>query len=994
MEQIIESPTVQPPQTRPTVTLGLDAAKRWRGIYRDERIHAAVVGFPGCGKSRFLLSLAIQDVKEGYGVLLMDPHGDLAKLFLSHIPKERWKDVVYIDPTTARKYGKVVKINFLEVKDAKDRDVVARCFMESLEKIYTKHWGPRLDMILMNAIYALLDAGNTNLSNLYSVVADEQFRETLLQRVGDEKIRSFWENEYKRMPKDASSSVLTKIYRIVQERIVAPMFDCVKSTIDFREAMDSGKIIVVNLSEGEITSDVANFLGSLILSRIYLAGMSREDTPEEKRKPFYVYVDEAYRFVSLSIRDILQSLRKYKVFMTLSSQYLGQYPKEIANSIPHLCDTIICFTVGEETARALEEFFRPSLTYTDIVQLPRYTMAVSTVVGGVRECQILRSVDLGQGPVNIEELIKFSLERYGEDVDYARYGGVPSTWGLPHPTEVGLATPLEWILLVKLYRLLEEELGRGMVSIGSVPAIEQEELIQLLKDEFGVSEAEVLKSLNLLSYHGYVAMRTRVYDCNAIAIPKEPKTLLTPVPCSDCGEPTTRPFRLRNGTYMCKICLGKAIARGEKTVYDVAEPPIDPRDVRPDNVIRIRKTATFYSLTPMARAKFFDRAPRAARGGGPEHAAGIGAIVWGFLKHYFYFEVDVGEEPVRRAQDGSEEYVVKRLPDIIFWPVARTKEGKLNPRLWDTGHAFVVEVEINPVKSKKRVQSNLEKCRKWGKPVIFATTRPEWANQLVELLHNDFQQEVVLDNTGFFGGAYNPKAVSVLFVDPETRTRCFLAPQTPLPVRGETSVETERAPRQEEGASAGSAATEQYAPEKIDHESLEQLIGALSRDGWKFHAGEQDTIYAEKGNLRVKVGSLTSLKPLFQKLNVVLAEGIANDAKPTPLAKVEERVAGHKEPEPGEEDESREEAIAKPEGRKPARWKAEPPAEDGAVEKMKKYAELQYNFRVRKRGDRLYLECYKWSEEKKKVDYKQIGPLTEGLKKKIKELGIEVKGLD
>ena len=280
--------------------------------------------------SRFLLSLALQDVRRGRGLLLIDPHGDLVKLFLTHVPRERWNDVIYVDPLTARDYGKVVKINFLECKDPRDRDIVARCFMESLEKIYARFWGPRLDMILMNAIYTLLDSGDTNLSHLYNVIADETFREDRLQRVSDSRVRAFWESEFKKMPKDASGAALTKIYRIVQERIVAPMFECAKSGVDFREAMDKGKIVIVNLSEGAITSDVANFLGSLILSRVYLAGMSREDVPERERKPFYVYVDEAYRFVSDSIRDILQSLRKYRVYMTLASQYLGQYSKEIA----------------------------------------------------------------------------------------------------------------------------------------------------------------------------------------------------------------------------------------------------------------------------------------------------------------------------------------------------------------------------------------------------------------------------------------------------------------------------------------------------------------------------------------------------------------------------------------------------------------------------------------------------------------------------------------
>ncbi|MCL1969884.1 MAG: type IV secretory system conjugative DNA transfer family protein, partial [Candidatus Bathyarchaeota archaeon] len=134
------------------------------------------------------------------------------------------------------------------------------------------------------------------------------------------------------MPKDASVAVLTKLYRLVQERIIVPMFMAEKSGIDFRAVMDERKIVIVDLSEGKVTTDIANFLGSLILSAVYNAGMSREDTPEADRNPFFVYVDEAYCYTTKSIPEVLQSLRKFKVFMTLASQYLTQYRKDIQDA--------------------------------------------------------------------------------------------------------------------------------------------------------------------------------------------------------------------------------------------------------------------------------------------------------------------------------------------------------------------------------------------------------------------------------------------------------------------------------------------------------------------------------------------------------------------------------------------------------------------------------------------------------------------------------------
>ena len=395
------------------VILGVD-----RGIYKEERRHIAVFGFPGTGKSTLLLHLIKQNIEEGEGLLVIDPHGDLIMKALTHIPRSIWDRVVYIDPLTAydRRYGRVVQINFLQYREESGRDLIARTIMDALQKIYRRFWGPRLDMIMLNALYLLLEASHPkppSFTRIYDVLSDEEYRRILLRRCMDRRVVRFWNEEFKKMPKEATATVMTKIYRIVQEKGIAPIFNCERSSIDFREAMDRGLLIFVNLSEGRVTSDLANFLGSLILAQVYLAAMSREDSPEEKRRPFYVYIDEAYRFTTQSIKDILQSLRKYRVFMTLASQFLGQYDRETAQSIPSLCDTIICFTVGKETAKTLEEFYAPGLTYKDLMMLPRYHFAVSTPVRDERLWQILRCIDHGYGQADLSEIVKYSLDRYG-----------------------------------------------------------------------------------------------------------------------------------------------------------------------------------------------------------------------------------------------------------------------------------------------------------------------------------------------------------------------------------------------------------------------------------------------------------------------------------------------------------------------------------------------------------------------------------------------------
>ena len=1055
VQQTIQRATVQPVQPkRPVLTLGVDEEGRPRGVFVDERVHMAVVGFPGVGKSRLLLSLAVQDVRRGRGLLIIDPHGDLVKLFLTHVPRERWDDVIYIDPTTARDYGRVVKINFLEVRDPKDRDIVARCFMESLEKIYARFWGPRLDMILMNAIYTLLDSGDTNLSHLYNVIADETFREDCLQRVGDERVKAFWENEFRKMPRDASGAALTKIYRIVQERIVAPMFECEKSGFDFRKAMDEGKIIVVNLSEGAITSDVANFLGSLILSRVYLAGMSREDTPEEKRVPFYVYIDEAYRFVSDSIRDILQSLRKYRVYMTLASQYLGQYKKEIAESIPHLCDAIITFSAGEETAKKLQEFYKPFLNYSDLTHLPKFTFAASAVVGGKRECQILRSIDLGRGPNNPDEVIAYSLQKeWAEPVDMSRYAGVPAAGELDHPTGRGFKNPLMWAIALKLYRLYVENRGRGMASQGSMPAMERGELLEAMHREFGVQPAQVDAALNHLVYVGYVRYREKPYVWDALAVPVEACWQPKPQLCCKCDELTHRPYYLKGGKFICKLCLEKMLYTGGYAPEDVVEPRLDADKIRADRPVQRRTVKRFFYLTTRGINEV-EQIPTGRRGGGPEHTLLIAKLQELLWDNYCWVRVDEGEEAPKRAEGGKGEYETKKMPDITVVPLTRDPDGKWNPRYWDNAHAFTVEVEIDPIKHRQRVVNNLVKNKGFGKPVIFATTRERWANGLVDILHNELKEDVVFDCTGFFGGLWDNTKVSVLYFNPETGERVFLTNNQLLPIQEEplqkeeatqqqkTTQETkgkteEKAEEKAEGAEAkaevkaekeaGGAeekaevkAGELAAEEKVEEpekqpagvvatvkaEDVRHLYSVFTQDPWRLVKREtadgKIVLVAEAkaagGVVTVALGPYEEHEKALKLLRIEPAfrPYMAERKVPAEAAKPDE---GLPKPSPQAPEASPGLEVSEPTARPREGGAAEARVTRGTVdeaeeetpeEKLRRCAEQQWIFTLKKRRNRFALYARRWNKEKKDYDHIYIGMWDEKLEKLAESLGLKI----
>jgi len=958
--------------------LGVDRLGDGYGVYESDRIHTAVFGFPGTGKTTLLLSLILQHIRRDEGFMVIDPHGDLAKRVLTHIPKEKWSRVVYVDPLTAfdKNYGMVVQINFLEYKGWLERDLVARIFMDSLSKIYTRFWGPRLDMILLNTLYLLLEGKRESapkLSELYRVLANENYRETLLANIRDEKVRSFWESEYKRMPRDASSSVMTKIYRIVQERIIVPMFECERSSIDFKRAMDQGLFVIVNLSEGAITSGLANFLGSLILARVYLAGMSREDTPEEKRRPFYVYADEAYRFVTASIKDILQSLRKYRVYMTLASQYLEQYRKDVALSIPSLCDTIICFAVGKDTARRLEEFYMPAdWNYQHLMNMPKYWFAVSTMLRGRRECQVLKCVDYGFGETKIEEVVKHSLSTHGKPVDVRLLAGplAQAKGELPLPE----LYPPEWLILLELYLAKEVKKGEGFDR----DELEAETLIKTLEDKYDLAAPDVASALNLLSRRVYLKERKRPREWIGVRLPETSWTP-QPVKCAKCSKETHRPYWLRGEEGgMCRICAERALAREEKraesfvglTMEDVGE------------AYHRSKTFTYYSIHPTAEKRFFKDAPRGQRGGGTMHAALIGFLADRWRRDGCFCIVDLGEE------------AGKKRPDILVYPLYRRGGRRtVHKKLWDTPQRFAVEVETEPAKHPDRVMSNWEKCKAWGMPVIFAAPRFRDACRIVEMLLSR-GATVVADAPS----EYAPGAATVLFVHPESGTQVAIVdPNQPSPPHEASEAEAEaeyvatgpKCADEAEGtlrpvqppsetelpAETGETAEKLVALRPADRESM---IAAFK--GWHLTARRSKSgklLSAQKEvdgkTVTVNLGWLDGeTTGIMERLKLKFSEEPV-EAPPTEL----EEATPEKPRRPTEAKET----VTQPERIQTQKRDRE--------SKILNFAD--WSLRVKRSGGRLYLYARK-RVEGKKVD-RSLGRLDDEAKRIIEELGLKVKGL-
>ena len=644
--------------------LGIDAEidpcighKKQRGVYSADRIHTLVMGFPGCGKTRFLLSMIKQHIDNNEGCLVLDSHRDLSMLVLSHIPPEQWDRVVYINPWSAfeNKYGnRVVQINFLEYQNPHQRDVVARMFMDVLEKFYDKWWGPRLDMILLNALYLLMEKENPKLPDLYRVLSDKAFRNLLTARCNDQSVRLFWEKQYDKMPQDAAIAVLTKIYRLVQERTLVPIFMAAKSSINLREAMDEKKIVIVDLPEGKITTDMANFLGSLILSSVYNAGMSREDISEEKRQPFYVYVDEAYRYATKSISETLQSLRKFKVFITLASQYITQYRKDIQDAITQTCETIISFRVGEDTARTLEKFYPKKYGYQTLMNLPRYLFFVSTPFCGNREYQVLETIDHKTGNSNPEEVIRYSLENYGRYVDVDELMGQVKDRSVQAEFLDWPITPTEWLILLTIRQhggtITEETLKEQLIYNQANPK------------PYTLAETTLTTALKNLTID--TAKRDPWLTCKETTQPQQ-----------ECTE-------------------------------------FQPNDKVEVKIKEVRSRLWCLALSDKKAKALLDPSFYGEKSGGVKHIQTIMAQCKLYWLNGWITQVDTGESEKSLA----DIYVTPTQPVAQNEEV---RKGYINPTSWNYPQSFAVEVETYPSKHYDRLKDNYMRNKNMGFPTLF-----------------------------------------------------------------------------------------------------------------------------------------------------------------------------------------------------------------------------------------------------------------------------------
>jgi len=358
------------------------------GIKSEDRArHMYVIGKTGMGKSTLLENLAIQDIKNGEGLCVIDPHGSMAQKLLDYVPEERIKDVLYFAPFDLE-YP--LAFNVMEDVGPDKRHLVVSGLMSAFKKIWVDAWSARMEYILSNTLLALLEYPGSTLLSINKMLADKKYREEVVAQVKDPGVRSFWVDEFAkytdRFAAEATPAIQNKVGQFTSNPLIRNIIGQAKSTFDLRQIMDERKIIIVDLSKGRIGESNANLLGSMLITKLYLAAMSRADlsASELKNLPsFYLYVDEFQSFANESFADILSEARKYKLSLTIAHQYIEQMPEEVRAAVFGNVGTTITFRVGPFDAEVLEKMFFPPFTKEDLVNLGFAQIYLTLMIDGV-----------------------------------------------------------------------------------------------------------------------------------------------------------------------------------------------------------------------------------------------------------------------------------------------------------------------------------------------------------------------------------------------------------------------------------------------------------------------------------------------------------------------------------------------------------------------------------------------------------------------------------
>lgn len=354
------------------------------GIRQADRLqHLYVVGKTGTGKSSLLETLALQDMRAGRGLAVIDPHGDLAERLVRQVPGNRQAELHYLNaPDLNQPYG----YNPLRGVQSERVPLAASGLLEAFQMLWPDAWGQRMEHVLRNVLYALIEAGDATLADVGRMLAEPVFRAGILKRVKNQQVLSFWLREFPhynpRYRQETIAPIQNKVGALLADPrlyhiLVEPPID-----LHFRALMDRGAILIVNLAKGRLGSDSATLLGAILVTTLSLAALSRSEDATSGRRPFFISIDEFQSFTTLSIASMVSELRKFGVGLVLAHQHLEQLHPEVRGAVLGNVGTVIAFRLGSHDAQILGREFEPVFDRHDLVSLANYDIYLKLMIDG------------------------------------------------------------------------------------------------------------------------------------------------------------------------------------------------------------------------------------------------------------------------------------------------------------------------------------------------------------------------------------------------------------------------------------------------------------------------------------------------------------------------------------------------------------------------------------------------------------------------------------
>ncbi|MBI4090020.1 MAG: type IV secretory system conjugative DNA transfer family protein [Candidatus Kerfeldbacteria bacterium] len=391
----------------------------------DRRRHVYIIGMTGSGKSVLMAEMAKQDIRAGEGVCVVDPHGSLVEDVIQSIPRERFDDVVYFDPSDVER---PVGLNMLEAGSVQERDFAVQEMIAIFYKLFPPEMiGPMFEHNMRNAMLTLMEDRQSpgTIAEIPRMFTDTAFQKYKVAKVTDPVVRAFWEKEMAKTSDFHKSEMLgylvSKVGRFVENAMMRNIIGQPSSGFNLRQMMDQKKILLVNLSKGKVGEVNANLLGLIIVSKLQMAALSRADVPEPQRNDFYLYIDEFQNFITDSIATILSEARKYKLNLTMAHQYMGQLVQgqdtKIRDAVLGNVGTLLAFRIGVEDAEILEKQFAPVFSLFDLVNIDRFNAYVRLLVDNrvTKPFSLATFPPWPGSPAIATEVKQLSRLKYGRD---------------------------------------------------------------------------------------------------------------------------------------------------------------------------------------------------------------------------------------------------------------------------------------------------------------------------------------------------------------------------------------------------------------------------------------------------------------------------------------------------------------------------------------------------------------------------------------------------